>query len=735
MAAAAQAEADAADAEATAREASMLTAESEHTPLESDDASGAAGPVVTPLPPTPALPSAETFKASRRRAVARKNPKAARILAASETQTPAGVKLRASMQLYKGALKPKSKERKAVEAMVAKAKAGDKQAISDVNALKAAGIALKAEKKAGRLVAVSLAYKATVAKARAAKARAEVALGDRLARASRSRELSKVAKIERRAAAGDKKCLTFVKTHVAKAKAGDPRSKKVVDAIKLVRAERLAAPNRRERRNLAQGRKLVQRASRGDKLALAKIRVIEAAAAHGNPNAVRAKKRLQTAAARELTLKHGVIVVPGVVITASKAKKKTAKARATVARAEQKIASGTATREEAMAASKAAADTGDRVKSGELAAQAASLPSAKDSLQKVAPVLAAASAGNPQAAEAIERASQQAARGEPRGIETMGKVAAVKAMNDVSQGRTVEPEMQAAARDVEAAQAGDTVAKEKLTTMQAQAKEGVPEAVKYAVYASGAAAVSRALAASPQAKVEWQQRVGVAPPDTSREDVQVVSPRAPAPSMLAASALMVPAPYEPLPPIRDFLGLLGAAVRALTLTTRHPFQNHREGLLALASKGAPDESAGEEAVTETEKENRKKVDRLLTELHANTLRKKLVKRAERGDQEAKQLLAELDKRVPLEKKVTTSLLGDVPGVEDSPSFKTAVSRLREKLSEARQRAAAGHAPSAKLLQKAKDDFVASTALSAQKNDAGATLRVKLYRASGLFGKS
>ena len=397
FAAAADAEADAADAEATAKEAAMQTAESEFMPGQTDadadaaDSSGRA-PVITQLPdtPVPPTPTAVKLKAQRRALVAKKNPLAAKILAKSEEQSPAGMKLAASMAFYKKAEKRKSKERKAAAMMVAKAKKGDKQALADVQALKAAGIAVKAERSAGRRVAAVYAYRATTAKVTAARKKAEIAVSDKLIRHSRAKQLAKVAKIERKAAAGNKPCQRFVKTHVAKAKAGDKGSKKVVAALVQARQVRKLTPTARDKKRMAAAQKMAHRVAKGDKRAIVQTRMVTAAAKHGNPNAKKSKRFLESAASRELALKTGMIVLPAVVVTSEIAlkrqKAKKAADQKRLASVEAKIAKGTASREEAQAAAKAASDEGDKAKAAELMATATTLPSAAEELKRVATV-------------------------------------------------------------------------------------------------------------------------------------------------------------------------------------------------------------------------------------------------------------------------------------------------------------------------------------------------------------
>jgi hypothetical protein len=610
LAAAADAEAEAADAEATAREAAMQTAEAQFLPGQTEteaesaqaaDASGASMPTITPLPPSPSPQDAELerlmaashkkLKAERRAVVAKKNPRAAKILAKSEQKSPAGMKLQASMELYRRAEKRGSKERRAVASMVARAKKGDPQALADVEALKAAGVAVKADRKAGKHVERVYASRARAAKVKAARKKAEIAISDQLVRRSRARRLAKVAKVEARAARGDAKCQAIVKKHVARAKAGDARSKTVVSALVLAKHVRTSAPTKRERRNLKQAQKLVKRIGRGDRRALAQVRVIDAAAKHGNPNARRARKRLQTAAALELTLKTGTVVLPAAAATrAALSKRKKAKQaadRRKVATVEAKVRRGTATREEALAAANAAKEFGDHAKAGELAALSMSLPSAGEELRRTAAFAATTQAGNPKSLATAARAEEMAKEGDPRGVEAMGMLAGVKALDQVARGKDVDPAMKSAVRDVEAAQGGDAAAAEKIASMQARAAAKDPVAVKYVVYATGAAVVARALANKPQALEEWHEKAGIAPRSTENDDVQVVDAEVVSrgPSSL---------PDQPLPPVRGFFGLLGASLKAILLATRDPFQNHREGASSLGRRQPAGDEAGDE---------------------------------------------------------------------------------------------------------------------------------------------
>ena len=367
----------------------------------------------------------------------------------------------------------------------------------------------------------------------------------------------------------------------------------MVKAVALVKNVRTTAPNSREKKNLRAAHRLVKRVEHGNKKALRETRVIVAAAKHGNPNAKRARKRLQTAAAVELTLKTGTVVVPAAALTgamvAERKKKEAATDKKKLASVEAKIANKTASREEVVAAARTASEQGDRAKAAELLTEAAVTPSAGDELRRVATVAAAAEAGNPRTQANLQRAETLAAEGDPRGIEAMGKLAAVKNLSQVSKGRDLDPEMKEAVADVEAASAGSVPVAEKIASMQEKAAARDPAAVKYMVAATGAAIVSRALASNPKAQEEWKEKAGVVPASTENEDVAVGSPLLPG----LASSL----PDLPLPPIRSFLGLLKASARALTLATRDPFQNYREGVRSRSAESSNVSTAGAAAPT------------------------------------------------------------------------------------------------------------------------------------------
>ena len=586
-AAAAQAEADAIDAQATAKEAQMATEEAQYAPAPaaqddgSDDQSGkdVTGKVeVTPLPPTPT--AADQLKAARRAIVAKKNPKAARILAASEANTPQGKKLKASMQVYANAKKGSRKDRAAIINMVKKAKKGDAQARQDVLAMKAAQIAVKADKKAGRAVAIATAKNAANKKGIAIQRRLEASAAQTLTRRTRAHKLAKVAKIERQAAAGHKPSQAVIKNVVAKAKTGDKNALAAARAFKLAQTARVQNPTRAERKKQIAAHKLVLKLKKGNKKSLAELRVLKSAAANGNPNAKKALDKVKTAAALETALATGAIVLPAGVALSIEQKKKHAKKQKAmqkhIASVESKIAKGTASREEALKAASEAKTLGQTEKVTALTAEAAELPSAQDNLKRVATVAAAAAAGSAPSQEKIARAQTLAEAGDPSGVAAMGQLAAVKALDDARQGKPVEPAMKTAVQDLEKAGEGDEAAKARIAAMQEQSKTGDSNAVKYMVYATGATVVARALANNPAAEEEWKQKAGVKPADSNNNYVETSKVALALPPM--ASSL----PDAPLEPIVGIGELIKESLRALLFATKDPVQNYREAVLSKA---------------------------------------------------------------------------------------------------------------------------------------------------------
>jgi len=595
-AAAAAAEADAADAAATAADAKEMTAEQQYMVApqssddDSDDQSGVGKAVITPLPPTPS-PKAQLIDA-RRQIVIKKNPRAARILAASEANTPQGKKLQASMALYTSAKKGNRKDKAAIFALARKAKKGDKQARQDMLALKAAQIAVKANQRASRTLAILATKNAANKKGIAMQKRLEANAAQVLVRRTRAHKLAKVAKIERKAAAGHKPSQAIVKNVVTKAKAGDKNALTAAKALKLAQATRLQTQNAAERKRLKAAHKLVVKAKHGNKKSLAELRVINSAAAHGNPNAKRAQKHLKLAAAAEATLATGAVVLPvGIALSFEEKKRQAAKKKKMakhVASVQNRIAQKTASREEAMKAASEATALGDKDAAAALSAQAAELPSSQDNLRRVATVAAAAAAGSAVSQDKIAVAQQRAAAGDPSGIAAMGQLAAVKSLDDVRQDRPIDPPMQTAVQDLAKAEEGDEATKAKIAEMQEKAKTGDSNAVKYMTYAAGAAVVARSLANNPAAEEEWQKKAGVRPKDTDNEMVETDRKRVGLPPMPG------PEPVKPLEPIQGVAELVAESLKALLFATRDPVQNYKEAVLSRARMLPPlDVTAGD----------------------------------------------------------------------------------------------------------------------------------------------
>ncbi len=596
-AAAADAEADAADAAATALQAKQQTAEKQFmVSPQQDDGSDQSGKdstgkaVITALPPTPT--ASDQLAAARRKLIAKKNPRAARIWAASDKDDPTGRKLKASMALYSSAKKGNRRDKAAIYSLAHKAKKGDKQARQDMLALKAAQLAMAADARARRSLAITAARRAADKKGIALQRRLEANAAQALTRQTRAHRLAKVARIERKAAAGHKPSQAIINNVVANAKKGDKNALTAAKAFKLAQTARKQTPTRADRKKLAAAHTLVRKVKKGDKRSLAELRVLKSAAAHGNPNAKKAMTNVKLAAATETALATGAIVLPaGVALSIEEKKRKDKKSKRMqkhIASVQSKIAKKTASREEAQKAAGEAAALGDKETSARLAAEAVDLPSAQDNLRRVATVASAAAAGSAVSQEKVAVAQKRAEAGDPAGIAAMGQLAAVKSLDDVRQDRPIEPPMKAAVQDLEKAEEGDEATKAKLAAMQAKAATGDSDAVKYMTYAAGAAVVARSLANNPAAEEEWKQKAGIKPRNTDNEYVDTsrkpVLPSLPPPEVIT-----------PLEPIQGFGELVKESLKALLFATRNPVQNHTEAVLSL-SKLLPaiDASAGEE---------------------------------------------------------------------------------------------------------------------------------------------
>jgi hypothetical protein len=99
--------------------------------------------------------------------------------------------------------------------------------------------------------------------------------------------------------------------------------------------------------------------------------------------------------------------------------------------------------------------------------------------------------------------------------------------------------------------------------------------------------VARALANNPTAQEEWKEKAGAKPRTDTEKDAVVVDAEIVTPGM---SSL----PDAPLPPVRGVVGLFKAALSAVALATKDPFQNYREGVASRAKRLGPVSSSGDE---------------------------------------------------------------------------------------------------------------------------------------------
>jgi hypothetical protein len=611
---AAQAEADAADAEALSKEAAMRTKEIEANPdlanQDDGDSSGSfVGAWTKYVGYDPAVK--DPFETSAQKKATAKAINEKRLVAKAAEKSATGTKIRAGAALYQRATVSRDpKAMAAIDTMVAKAKKGDPQARRDVLAVKAGAKALKAKDKAiAREIAVANA-KTRKLKVIAAQKRVEAAIANKLVRTERRAQLAKYSRVEAMSARGDKKAQTYVAKNVAAAKKGDEKAANRVAAMKLGKAVRLATPTKQDRRGLAQAMSLHARAKKNDPKALRNIAVIDAAAKQGNPNAKRAKKKLELAAALTATVTTGVITVTAL----GKGKQKSQEKQATLAKAETKLAAGAGTREEYAAGARAASDLGDKETAGRLSVAAANAPSATEQLQKTQSVVAAKKAGNEEAKAAIDKSFNGAKSGDPAEIQKTGKVVAVQTIDDINAGRPIPPAMTDAINLHERVAAGDPVATEQAKTIMAAATQPnpIPEATAAAVTLAAAGITAQALAAKPQARAEFLAKVNPPIPDAEKgtAEAQVnelvakakdgtitaaegdqgirLAMRLGKPKIAAQISSMAPPmerdnplsslPDMPLPPIAGIWDLLKESLKAAVLATRDPIGNYREGV-------------------------------------------------------------------------------------------------------------------------------------------------------------
>ena len=595
---AADAEAQAADAEALSKEAKMRTAEIEANPDMSTSQSDE--------------DSSGEFVGEWTEMLG-KDTKAGKIIAKAGEKSATGMKIRAGARMASRIKAGDPKSKAALKTMIAKSNKGDAQAKRDLNAIYAGYHANYAKKKAQKKQAAALASKARKLKVIAAQRKLEARVATKLARTERKLQISHFARVEAKAAQGNKRANVYVAKQVIAAKRGDKKAQARVAAMKLGRSVRLAAPTKRERRNLAMAGKVIERAKRNDPKALRLIALHKAAAKQGNPNAKRAMKRYEVMAPVVAAVATGVIV-------ASKSKKKDVKKRkaqiAAVTKAKKDLAARRGTREEYAAGARAAEALGDKETAGTLAVAAANAPSATERLKKTATVVAAKEAGNAEAKNAIAKNFEAAKTGDPEAIQKTANVVAVQTIDDINKGRTVSPTMRDAINLHERAVAGDPAAIEqtKLIAAEAAKPNPIPEATAAAVTLAAATVTAHALASKPKAKAEFLAKVnpplsdaekgtaaaevgillakaknGTITPEDGERGIRLAE-RMGRPDIAAQiSSMAPPMTYEnplstlpdlPMAPITGPLDLIKESLRALSFSTRDPLGNYRGGIAA-----------------------------------------------------------------------------------------------------------------------------------------------------------
>jgi hypothetical protein len=604
IASAAEAEAQAADAEALQKEAAMRTAEIEANPdmaTSQEDDGDSSGEFVGGWTD-----------------ILGKGTKSAKIVAKASEKSATGMKIRSGAKMYKKVAAGDPKAKAALKTMIAKANKGDPQAKRDLNAIWVGRVAVKAKQKAQKRQAAVLAHKARKLKVIAAQRKLEARIATKLVRTERKMQLKHYAKVETQAAKGNKKAIVYVAKQAAAAKKGDKKAQARINAMKLGRSVRMAAPTKRERRNLIQAKKTVERARRNDPKALRQIAIVKAAAKQGNPNAKRALKRYQVVAPVVAAVATGMLVGK----SKKTSKKKHTTDVAAVKKAQLKLKAGTGTREEFAAGARAAQAMGDKQTAGELAVAAASAPSATQTLQKAGAVYTAKEAGNVEAKAAVDKTFEEAKAGDPTAIKKMGNVLAVQTIDDINKGKPVSQTMTDAVNLQQRAAAGDPAAIETLKTVSAEATKPnpIPEATAAAIAASAAAVTVASLAAKPKAKAEFLAKVnppmdaaekgsaeaevntllakakeGTITPEEGDRGIRLAE-RLGKPAVAAQISSMAPPmergnplsslPDMPLAPISGVWDLFKESLKALTLTTRDPLANYRGGIASRAKERA-----------------------------------------------------------------------------------------------------------------------------------------------------
>ena len=299
-------------------------------------------------------------------------------------------------------------------------------------------------------------------------------------------------------------------------------------------------------------------------------------------------------------------------------------ARQKVAVTQARAEAGTATREEITAGAKVANQIGEPATAGMLAQKASTAPSSTEKLKQVGNTVAASQAGNPEAQARLDKALEGAKQGNVDDINTLGHVMAAKTIDAANKGEPISPTMVDAINTHARAQAGSVSDQETLQRVSQDATKPnpAPEATLAAGGAVAASVLDSALSNKPKARQELLEKVnppipaaekgpaqaevaeiyakvneGTATPEEGARGVELahrlgkpklaaeIQAKAP-PCDASPSTAMSSLPDEPLPPIRGARELLKEALRAVTLATRDPLANYREGV-AARSKDAP----------------------------------------------------------------------------------------------------------------------------------------------------
>lgn len=555
--------------------------------------------------------------------------RAKKIAMTAAENSPAGLKVRAGAKLYKAAKKNSPQARRAIASMQKKAKSGDLQAQRDLNAVKAGKIALaaKAQGKQRESVAKKFgAFKQRLAARHAAsktkgnqvRNKLEYTLAQPLIITSRRQYLKKASKLEAASAKGHPIAKAQVAKIMAKAKAGDPKAKAARNTLVLARRARLATKTPSDRAKLKAAGKLAADIRKKKPSAVRQGKIINDAAKAGNKDAIALKEKINAASALQVAVATGVVATPIAATAAYKHSEKKKKEKE-IKRVLEKMKRKAASREEALAAAKKAQEIGQPALAGQIAQQAAGLPSAAEPIKKAEMVAAAAQANNPEAKAAIDKAMEQAKAGDPAGIQATGHLAAVQALDTVRKGEPMPKPIAEASELVERAQAGDPEAKRIIERASTGAQAGEPAAVEAAVALVAASQIAKAIAHKESAKVEWkkkaQESLGTAIPIEKRPEAEAelaalsakvkdgsATTRDADRAIVLATALGKPGiaaaisarkgslsddglhpmstPDVALPPIRSFKDAMVESLRALTFSTPDPFQNFFEGVKA-----------------------------------------------------------------------------------------------------------------------------------------------------------